>query len=72
MLAQDDDGYWILHYLGDAFQQTVTHIHHNTLYQKARTFVVQQIEEHKRLRSSKLAFRYAQLLAYFDVYRPSA
>ena len=72
MLAQDDDGYWILHYLGDTFQQTVTHTHHNTLHQKARTFVVQQIEEHKRLRSSKLAFRYAQLLAYFDVYRPSA
>ncbi len=71
LLAQDDDGYWIVHYLGDAFRQAVTHTHHDNLYQKARTFVVQQLEEHKRLRNSKLAFRYTQLLAYFDAYSSS-
>ncbi|RPH77611.1 MAG: hypothetical protein EHM80_12180 [Nitrospiraceae bacterium] len=70
MLVQDDDGYWILHYLGDALQHAATHAHHNNLYQKARTFVVNQIEEHKRLRNSKLAFRYTQLFAYFDAYSP--
>ena len=72
MLAQDDDGYWILHYLGDAFQQLVTHEHHDELYGKAREFVVRQAEEHKRLRNSKLAFRYSQLLAYFDAHASSA
>lgn len=72
MLVQDDDGYWILHYLGDAFQGTVTHEHHTNLYEKARTFVVSQAEEHKRLRNSKLAFRYSQLLSYFDAHKPSA
>lgn len=71
LLAQDDDGYWILHYLGDSFQQAVTHTLHNSLYLKARAFVVQQIEEHKKSRNSKLAFRYTQLLAYFDAHRPS-
>jgi hypothetical protein len=70
LLAQDDDGYWIIHYLGDAFRRAVTHARHEYLCQRARTFVAEQLEEHKRLRNSKLAFRYTQLLAYFDACSP--
>jgi hypothetical protein len=72
MLAQDDDGNWIIHYLGDAFQTAVTNNHHGFLYGKARDFVVQQVLEHKKVWNSKLAFRYSQLLAYFDAHPPSA
>lgn len=72
MLAQDDDGYWILHYLGHEFQRSVTHDSHASLYGKAQAFVIQQAEKHKRLRNSKLAFRYSQLLAYFNAHMPSA
>ncbi len=71
MLAQDDDGYWIIHYLGDAFQASVTHSHHSFLYGKARDFVVQQLEERRSEKNSKLAFRYSQLLAYFEAHAPS-
>jgi hypothetical protein len=71
LLAQDDDGYWIIHYLGNSFRHAVTHVHHDDLYQKARMFVVQQVQEHQRLQNSKLAFRYTLLLAYFDAHRPS-
>ena len=72
MLVQDVDGHWILHYLGDEFRFSVTHEHHNHLYEKARAFVIQQLEEHRQLRITKLAFRYNQLLAYFEAHTPSA
>ncbi|MDH5667142.1 MAG: hypothetical protein OEY86_03935 [Nitrospira sp.] len=68
LLVQDDDGYWIVHYLGDAFKASVTHSHHDFLYGKARDFAVQQWSEHKEKNNSKLAFRYAQLLAYFEAH----
>lgn len=71
MLVQDDDGNWIIHYLGDAFQTAVTHNHHGFLYGKARDFVAQQVQHHRKVRDSKLAFRYSQLLAYFDAHAPS-
>lgn len=71
MLVQDDDGNWIIHYLGEIFQTTVTLNYHGFLYGKAREFIVQQLEEHRKLRNSKLAFRYSQLLAYFDAHMPS-
>ncbi len=72
LLAQDDDGYWIVHYLGDTFRYSVTHNHHEFLYGKARNFVVKQVQEHKERRNSKLAFRYAQLLAYLEAHPPQA
>ena len=72
MLVQDDDGHWILHYLGDEFRSSVTYEHHNHLYEKARNFAIQQLEKHRQLRNTKLAFRYSQLLAYFEVHTPSA
>jgi hypothetical protein len=72
MLVQDDDGNWIIHYLGNVFQESATHNNHSFLYGKARDFVVQQAREHREKRNSKLAFRYAQLLAYFEAHAPSA
>ncbi len=72
MLVQDVDGHWIVHYLGDAFKWAVTHEQHGNLCEKARRFVVQQLEAHKQQLNGKLAFRYSHLLAYFDVHLPSA
>lgn len=70
MLAQDVDGLWILHYLGDRFRQAVTHRHHDELYSKARKYVEEQLQMHQRSGNSKLAFRYSHLLLYFDAHRP--
>ncbi len=72
MLVQDVDGYWIVHYLGDTFRWAVTHEQHGILHEKARAFVIQQTEEHRKLLNSKLAFRYSQLLTYFDTHMSSA
>lgn len=70
MLAQDADGIWILHYLGDQFRQTVTHKHHNEFYASARKFVEEQLQLHQRTANSKLAFRYSHLLSYFEAHPP--
>lgn len=71
MLLQDADGFWILHYLGDAFQRSVTQAQHRYLYEKARGFVLEQVEHHRKLANSKLAFRYSNLLEYFDAHPPA-
>lgn len=70
MVAQDDDGHWLLHYLGEQFQLAVSHSHHAKLYNAARKFVVAQLAEHQANRNSKLAFRYSHLLQYFDAHQP--
>lgn len=70
LLAQDADGIWILHYLGNQFRQAVTHRHHDEFYSKARQFVEEQLQIHQRSANSKLAFRYSHLLLYFDAHRP--
>lgn len=71
MLFKDVDGYWIVHYLGDAFQVSVTNTTHSYWHDKARTFVVEQLEEHRKSLDKKLAFRYSQLLHYFDAHASS-
>ena len=68
MLVQDIDGHLIVHYLGDAFQFSVTSANHRFFHDKARAFVVDQLEEHRKSKNGKLAFRYSQLLNYFDVH----
>ena len=72
MLVQDEDGNWIIHYLGNTFQTSVAHNHHGFLYGKARGFVAEELHEHREKGNSKLAFRYAQLLAYFEAHPPPA
>lgn len=71
MLTQDIDGRWTIHYLGDAFQVLVTHTNHSYIQGKARGFVIEQLEEHRKSQNSKLAFRYSQLLNYFDAHPAS-
>ncbi len=71
MLAQDADGIWILHYLGDQFRQAVTHRHHSDLYSRARQFVEEQLRLHQSTANSKLAFRYSHLLSYFEAHQPA-
>lgn len=71
MLAQDVDGYWLLHYLGEEFQHAVSHSHHAELYTTARKFVYEQLLEHRASLNTKLAFRYSHLLQYFDAHPPA-
>ena len=70
MLIRDVDGLVILHYLGEEFQKSVSHAVHSELYDKARTFVGEQLEQHRKSGNSKLAFRYSHLALYFDTYAP--
>lgn len=69
MLIQDADGYWFLHYLGEEFQFSVTHSLHADLYEKAKQFVFEQLSQHHANQNTKLAFRYAHLLRYFDTHQ---
>lgn len=68
MLLRDDDGSWILHYLGEGFQAAITQGKHRDLYLKARDFIVQQLQQHQTSGNTKLAFRYSHLLRYFNTH----
>lgn len=70
MLLRDTDGSWILHYLGKEFQAAITQGKHRELYLKASDFIVQQLQEHQASGNTKLAFRYAHLLQYFNEHLP--
>lgn len=71
MLTQDIDGNWIVHYLGDEFREAIGRARHSEFYRDAKTFVMEQIEEHKRNKNTKLDLRYHRLLSYFDAYPPT-
>lgn len=71
MLLEDVDGALIIHYLGEDFQAALTRVWHPKMYKEAREFVVQELGKHRELEASKLAFRYAHLLRYFDKYPPN-
>ncbi|WP_313953747.1 hypothetical protein [Accumulibacter sp.] len=71
MLVRDADGRWILHYLGDTFQNSVTHGYHVELHGAARKFVLDQLLTHRAQRNTKLSFRYSHLLQYFDAHPPT-
>lgn len=71
MLVQDADGHWLLHYLGEKFKFAVTRDQHGELYKAARQFVHDQLAAHQQQENSKLAFRYAHLLLYFDAHSPA-
>jgi hypothetical protein len=70
MLAYDTDGLLILHYLGREFRNAVTKQHHVELYNRARKYVAAQLLKHQEAKDSKLAFRYAHLMSYFDAHTP--
>jgi len=69
MLAQDVDGLWILHYLGEEFRQAVTYRHHDEFYSRAWKYVEEQLRMHQKSGSSKLAFRYSHLQDYFAAHK---
>lgn len=71
MLLQDADGHWLLHYLGETFQSAVTHSQHVDLYNMARKFALEQFLRFRAKQDTKLAFRYANLLQYFDAHPPT-
>jgi len=68
LLIQDVDGHWIIHYLGPDFRFGATHENHPLFFEKALNFIVAEMEKHKEAKNSKLAFRYSQLLAYFEAF----
>ncbi|TXI26620.1 MAG: hypothetical protein E6Q60_12110 [Nitrosomonas oligotropha] len=70
MLLRDTDGHWLLHYLGADFRIAVTGSIHGQLYSSAKSFVNSQLSEHQRKQNTKLAFRYAHLQQYFEIYSP--
>ena len=70
MLVQDVDGHWLLHYLGESFQQAVSHDTHPALHGAARAFILEQLLTHQANQNTKLAFRYSHLLQYFDAHQP--
>jgi len=71
LVVRDTDGHWLLHYLGETFQSAVTHSQHADLYSMARKFVWEQFTKHQTNQDTKLAFRYANLINYFDAYPPA-
>lgn len=68
MLLKDTDGHWIIHYLGTTFQHSVTNTMHLFIHDKARAFVVTQLQEHQKRKDNKLELRYSQLLNYFNAH----
>lgn len=70
MLVPDDDGYWLVHYLGDEFQTAISCAHHAEIYSAAKDFVLEQLMEHKERKDTKLALRYSHLLRYFEAHPP--
>ncbi|MCX7195855.1 MAG: hypothetical protein NTV37_08255, partial [Proteobacteria bacterium] len=72
MVIKDVDGLYILHYLGTTFRENVSTNIHDDLYVKAKSFVEKQYIHFKNKADSKLAFRYRQLLHYFESYAPSS
>lgn len=72
MLVKDQDGQWMIHYLGDAFQQSVTRETHVTSYSDALRFVEQEYTRFRSAGDSKLAMRYFRLLSYFKSFPPKS
>lgn len=68
MLIRDADGVCLVHYLGDEFQQAITRGQHAYLYSQAMTFVLEQLKTYQASKNSKLAFRYVNLLNYFEAH----
>nr|WP_316641752.1 hypothetical protein [uncultured Roseateles sp.] len=71
MLLEDVDGRWFIDYLGDTFRRAITNAVHADLYERARAFVLTQVDQHRNSQNAKLAFRYVHLLKYFDSFPPA-
>lgn len=74
MVLQDEDGRYILHYLGDTFRDAITKgqpaTHYVTAYEAARSFVLLEYERFRQKGDAKLEPRYRLLLSYFEKFPP--
>lgn len=71
MLLKDEDGRYILHYLGEGFAKAVSHKEHANLYREAHLFVSGEYERFNEANDAKLAPRYRSLLSYFEKFSPN-
>lgn len=68
MLIKDTDGVAIVHYLGEKFQQAITQKQHPFLFIEAKNFILEQLATYNATKNTKLAFRYVNLLNYFEAH----
>lgn len=66
MLTVDVDGWPIVDYLGDGFRRHMGNGLNPELISRAHEYVVQQLGVARQNRDTKIAFRYSQLLNYFE------
>jgi hypothetical protein len=69
-VARDKDGVMFVHYLGKAFQTSVTQELRGEVYRDARKFVEEELVRHRQAGDQKLADRYVALLDYFVAFPP--
>lgn len=70
MLVQDADGTWMLHYLGQTFQECISAEAHADLYEMAQDFIADELRRHAQNQNEKLRSRYALLARYFHDHTP--
>lgn len=68
MLIKDADGVAIVHYLGKEFQHAITQKQHSFLFTDAKKFILEQLATYSATKNTKLAFRYVNLLDYFEAH----
>lgn len=66
MLVQDNDGHFIINYLGAAFAQYVAPDNSAVLVAKAYEFVIEQSEKWRNEKNTTLSLRYTALRDYFE------
>jgi len=72
MIARDNDGQWMVHYLGEDFQEAISGQNHIEMYEEALQFISEEYARFLKAGDSKLALRYFQLLLYFQNHPPKA
>ena len=70
MILKDVDGQWMIHYLGETFQESVTQGQHAEMYADALKFISEEYSRFREQGDSKLANRYFHLFSYFRNYPP--
>ena len=65
LLTQDEDGEWIVNYLGVPFRDAVTTQTQREMYPQALAFVEEQLQSHRQSSDAKLVERYERLQRYF-------
>lgn len=67
LLAQDDDGYTIIDYLGEGFKKNVAkEVGTEQFVSNAYEFIKKQSDKWQQQKNSKLAFRYTLIRDYFE------